>query len=132
MNTNTLPVIGAVIVAVLFAIYNSVFVVTAREQAVVLRFGEIIKVVEEPGVNFKIPLLDTVQTIEQRKLRLDLDDIRVQVSGGRFYDVDAFVVFSITDARPSGSRICFARNNSSYSQVVTFPRRFEPSKSLCS
>jgi modulator of FtsH protease HflC len=99
MNTNTLPVIGAVLAALAFALYNSVFVVTAREQAVVLRFGEIINVIEEPGVNFKIPVLDTVQLIEQRKLRLDLDDIRVQVSGGRFYDVDAFVVFSITDAR---------------------------------
>ena len=99
MNTNTLPVIGAIVAAIAFVIYNSIFVVTAREQAVVLRFGEIINVVEEPGVNFKIPLLDTVQLIEQRKLRLDLDDIRVQVSGGRFYDVDAFVVFSISDAR---------------------------------
>jgi modulator of FtsH protease HflC len=99
MNTNTLPVIGAIVAAIAFVIYNSVFVVTAREQAVVLRFGEIISVIEEPGVNFKIPVLDTVQLIEQRKLRLDLDDIRVQVSGGRFYDVDAFVVFSISDAR---------------------------------
>jgi modulator of FtsH protease HflC len=99
MNSNTLPVIGAIIAALAFAVYNSIFVVTAREQAVVLRFGEIINVVEEPGVNFKIPLLDTVQLIEQRKLRLDLDNIRVQVSGGRFYDVDAFVVFSISDAR---------------------------------
>ncbi len=99
MNTNTLPVIGAIIAAIAFVIYNSIFVVTAREQAVVLRFGEIISVIEEPGVNFKIPVLDTVQLIEQRKLRLDLDDIRVQVSGGRFYDVDAFVVFSISDPR---------------------------------
>jgi modulator of FtsH protease HflC len=99
MNSNTLPVIGAVLAAIAFAIYSSVFVVTAREQAVVLRFGEIISVIEEPGVNFKIPLLDTVQTIEQRKLRLDLENIRVQVSGGRFYDVDAFVVFSVSDAR---------------------------------
>ncbi|MGL4406150.1 MAG: protease modulator HflC [Notoacmeibacter sp.] len=99
MNTNSLPIIGAILATLAFAVYSSIFVVTAREQAVVLRFGEIINVVEEPGVNFKIPFLDTVQTIEQRKLRLDLDDIRVQVSGGRFYDVDAFVVFSITDAR---------------------------------
>jgi modulator of FtsH protease HflC len=97
MNSNTLPVVGAIVAAVAFAIYNSIFVVTAREQAVVLRFGEIISVIEEPGVNFKIPVLDSVQMIEQRKLRLGLDDIRVQVSGGRFYDVDAFVVFSITD-----------------------------------
>jgi modulator of FtsH protease HflC len=99
MNNNTLPVIGAILAAIAFVIYNSIFVVTAREQAVVLRFGEIINVIEEPGVNFKIPVLDTVQTIEQRKLRLDLENIRVQVSGGRFYDVDAFVVFSISDAR---------------------------------
>lgn len=99
MNSNSLPVIGAILAAIAFVVFNSIFVVNAREQAVVLRFGEIINVVEEPGVNFKIPVLDTVQTIEQRKLRLDLENIRVQVSGGRFYDVDAFVVFSISDAR---------------------------------
>jgi modulator of FtsH protease HflC len=99
MNTNSLGLVGALIFAVAVAIYSSIFVVNERQQAVVLRFGEIIKVVEEPGVGVKIPFLDTVQLIEDRKIRLDLNDIRVQVQGGRFYDVDAFVVYSVSDPR---------------------------------
>ncbi len=49
--------------------------------------------------------LDNVQIIEDRLLRFDLDDIRVQVSGGKFYEVDAFVVYSIEDARKFRSAV---------------------------
>ena len=95
-----LLVLGALI---LYLLYNSIFVVNEREQAIVLRFGEIIDVETEPGLNFKMPLtfvgLDTVQIVEDRLLRFDLDDIRVQVSGGKFYEVDAFLTYRISDAR---------------------------------
>jgi membrane protease subunit HflC len=69
-----------------------------------LRFGEIQDVKTEPGLYFKAPFafagFDTVQIIEDRVLRLDLNDQPpVQVSGGRFYEVDAFLTFKITDAR---------------------------------
>ena len=40
-----------------------------------------------------------MQIIEDRVLRFDLDDIRVQVSGGKFYEVDAFVAYRISDPR---------------------------------
>ncbi len=42
--------------------------------------------------------LDTVQIVEDRLLKFDLDDITVQVSGGKFYEVDAFVTYKISDA----------------------------------
>ena len=78
------------------------FVVNEREQAIVLRFGEIQRVETEPGLYFKIPLgvigMDTVQIVEDRLLRFDLDDIRVQVSGGKFYEVDAFMTYKISSA----------------------------------
>jgi regulator of protease activity HflC (stomatin/prohibitin superfamily) len=50
-----------------------------------------------------------VQMIEDRLLRFDLDNIRVQVSGGKFYEVDAFLAYRIADPRKfretvSGSR----------------------------
>ena len=77
--------------------------VNARQQAIVVRFGEIVDVKTEPGIYFKVPFAffdaDNVQIIEDRVLRFDLDDIRVQVSGGKFYEVDAFVAYRITDAR---------------------------------
>ena len=92
--------IGAIIAAViLFVIYQSAYVVNAREQALTIRFGEIQDVRETPGLYFKVPFIDTVQFIEKRALRFDLEDIRVQVSGGKFYEVDAFVLYNITDPR---------------------------------
>jgi modulator of FtsH protease HflC len=101
--SNRLPIIGVIVVVALFLLYSSIFVVNQREQALVLRFGEIVDVKSEPGIYFKLPFAffdaDTVQIIENRLLRFDLDDIRVQVSGGKFYEVDAFLAYKINDPR---------------------------------
>lgn len=98
-----LPIIAVIVAVIAFLAYNSIFVVNEREQAIVVRFGDIQDVKTEPGLYFKMPFAffeaDNVQIIEDRKLRFDLDDIRVQVSGGKFYEVDAFVVYRIADAR---------------------------------
>ena len=101
--SNRLAAIGVVALVVLFLIYSSIFVVNEREQAIVLRFGEIVDVKTQPGIYFKAPFAfmeaDNVQIIEDRIMRFDLDNIRVQVSGGKFYEVDAFVTYRIADPR---------------------------------
>ncbi|MEC9344247.1 MAG: SPFH domain-containing protein, partial [Pseudomonadota bacterium] len=98
-----LPVIVLAVAIVAFFVYNAIFVVNEREQAIVVRFGEIVDVKSDPGLYFKAPLpmfdFDSVQIIEDRKLTFDLENIRVQVSGGKFYEVDAFVIFQIADPR---------------------------------
>jgi membrane protease subunit HflC len=100
---NRLPVILGILAVIAFIVWSSIFVVNEREQAIVVRFGEIQDVKTEPGLYFKLPFAfidaDTVQYVEDRALRFDLDNIRVQVSGGKFYEVDAFVLYKITDAR---------------------------------
>ncbi|CAN7492472.1 protease modulator HflC [Rhizobium sp. LjRoot30] len=101
--SNRLPAFLIGLVVVLGIIYSSVFVVNEREQAIVVRFGQIRDVKTEPGLYFKLPFAfmdaDRVQYVQDQALRFDLDNIRVQVSGGKFYEVDAFVVYKITDAR---------------------------------
>ena len=101
--SNRLAAIIVAIVVVLILIYSSIFVVNARQQAIVLRFGEIVDVKTTPGLYFKLPFgffdADTVQYIDKRVMRLDLDNIRVQVSGGKFYEVDAFMAYRIDDPR---------------------------------
>ncbi|MBX4928842.1 protease modulator HflC [Rhizobium binae] len=103
MTSNRLPVILVILAVVLIGLYSSVYVVNAREQAIVVRFGEIQSVRTEPGIYFKLPFsfmdADRVQLVEKQKLRLDLDNIQVQVKGGATFDVDAFVIYSINDAR---------------------------------
>ncbi|MCB1462991.1 MAG: protease modulator HflC [Nitratireductor sp.] len=98
-----LPIFVLALALVAFFVYNAIFVVNEREQAIVLRFGEIVNVESEPGLYFKMPFpfieADNVQIIEDRELTFDLEDIRVQVSGGKFYEVDAFVIYRISDPR---------------------------------
>lgn len=98
---NKLVVAGIAIVAALYIFFSSLYVVNEREQAIVLRFGQITDIRSEPGVYFKIPtdVIDTVQIIEDRLLRTDISDLRVQVQGGAFYIVDAFLTYRISNAR---------------------------------
>lgn len=98
---NRFPFIFGALLVIAFVVYSSVFVVNERQQALVLRFGDIKRIIKEPGLYFKIPtnLVETVQIIEDRLIRLDLEDITLQVSGGKFYVVDAFVVYRVDDLR---------------------------------
>jgi membrane protease subunit HflC len=94
-----LPFIVGAVVVILLLVYSSVFIVTPTQQAIVMRFGEITRVESKPGIYFKVPtrFIDTVQFVDSRILRLDIDNLRVQVNDGRRYVVDAFVAFRITD-----------------------------------
>ena len=106
---NRVPFILVVLALGLYVLFNSLFILNERQQAIILRFGEIQSVKTEPGLYFKAPLtfagLDSVQIIEDRLLRFDLDDMRVQVSDGKFYEVDAFLTYRISDARRFRSQV---------------------------
>src|SRR5690606_27527628 len=99
--TNRLYIIGAAILVAIYIFFSSLYVVDEREQAIVTRFGQITDIRTEPGVYFKIPtdFVDTVQVIEDRLLRYDIANMRVQVSGNAFYQVDAFLTYKISDPR---------------------------------
>lgn len=99
--TNRLLIIGAVVLGALYLLFSSMYVLNERDQAIVLRFGEITDVHTEPGLYFKVPtdIVDSVQIIEDRLMRYDLDNMTVQVSGGAFYEVDAFLTYRISDPR---------------------------------
>lgn len=98
---NRLVIIGIAVVVALYVLFSSIYVVNEREQAIVTRFGAINDVKTTPGLYFKIPtnFVDNVQIIEDRLLRYDLANMTVQVSGGQFYVVDAFVTYRISNPR---------------------------------
>lgn len=98
---NKLIIAGIAVVALLYVLVSSVFVVNEREQAIVMRFGQITDVKKDPGLYFKIPtdIVDKVQIVEDRLLRYDIANMTVQVSEGKFYIVDAFLTYRISDPR---------------------------------
>ncbi len=98
---NRLVIAGVVVLAAIYVLVSSIFVVNEREQAIMLRFGEITDVKTDPGIYFKLPtnVVDSVQIIEDRVLRYDLANMTVQVRGGKLYEVDAFLTYRISNPR---------------------------------
>jgi len=88
-----LPAIAVVLVSAL----SSVFIVDEREKALVLQFGQIVKVQEEPGLGFKLPFIQEVVRYDDRILSRDLMPLEVTPSDDRRLVVDAFARYRIAD-----------------------------------
>jgi membrane protease subunit HflC len=89
----------AVLVAIAIAVgYTSLFYVHQTEQALVLRFGEPIRdPIVEPGLQYKVPFVDTVIFIDKRILDLDNPVQEVIASDQKRLVVDAFARYRITN-----------------------------------
>ncbi|QIG51887.1 protease modulator HflC [Nordella sp. HKS 07] len=91
---------GVVIVVILaLVVWSSTFIVDQRKKALVLRFGEINRIVEKPGLYFKVPFADEVVPIENRMILWTSDNMSVQVVDGRRYLVDAVTMARVVNAQ---------------------------------
>jgi len=101
MKNMRLPILAVIAIILLGIFYSSTFVVTERDQALVMRFGEIRRVLKEPGIYFKIPtnVVESVQYVDRRLLTLQLNNKFVQVNDSRRYVVDAFTTYRISNAQ---------------------------------
>jgi len=95
--------LGTVLVGVLVALVAgalSLFVVDQRQNAIVFRLGEVIAVKTDPGLYFKVPLLDNVRFFDVRILTIDTaEPERFLTSEKKNVLVDLFVKWRITDVR---------------------------------
>jgi modulator of FtsH protease HflC len=98
MRANSIGVIViALVVLGLFAAYGSLFTVYQTKQALVVRLGEPVRVIKEPGLHVKAPLVDTVITVDNRILDLENAAQEVFASDQRRLVIDAFARYRITD-----------------------------------
>ena len=85
----------AVIVAIIA--YGSLFTVYQTRLALVVRLGQPVRVVTEPGLNFKFPLIDNVIYVDKRILDLENPAQEVIASDQKRLVVDAFARYRIQD-----------------------------------
>lgn len=86
-----------IIVLIGVLISSSIFVVDERQRALVLQFGQIRQVIDEPGLNFKIPFIQEVVFYDDRILSLDTTPTEVTPSDDRRLVIDAFARYRIVD-----------------------------------
>lgn len=95
--------LGGILVGVIVALIVgslSLFVVDQRQNAIVFRLGEVIDIKKNPGLYFKVPLLDNVRYFDVRILTIDTaEPERFLTSEKKNVLVDLFVKWKITDVR---------------------------------
>jgi membrane protease subunit HflC len=90
--------VGVLLVLIVGAL--SLFVVDQRQNAIVFRLGEVVDIKKDPGLYFKIPLLDNVRYFDVRILTIDTaEPERFLTSEKKNVLVDLFVKWRITDVR---------------------------------
>lgn len=104
MPRNSLMVILIVAAAVLVVLMNTFFVVRQDRQAILLRFGEYVGAVnepgtDEPGLKIKVPFVDSVVFYDKRNIGLTLEGQPIVASDQERLVVDAIVRWRIADPR---------------------------------
>ena len=94
--TRSVALLAVLAVALLTAL-SSIFIVDERQKALVLQFGRVVDVKEDPGLAFKLPLIQEVVYYDDRILSRDLDPIEVTPLDDRRLVVDAFARYRIAD-----------------------------------
>lgn len=97
MTRPALIAAAAVAVVLIIVAFSSMFVVNQYEMALVLQFGEPRRVIDQPGLKFKIPFVQNVVLFDKRVLNFDTPSEEVPTVDQKQVIVEAFAKFRIVD-----------------------------------
>ncbi|MBQ4853501.1 protease modulator HflC [Rhodanobacter sp. B2A1Ga4] len=91
--------VGSIIIAVLLVLLglNSMFVVSEGHSALLLQFGRIVRTDYQPGLHFKLPVIQQVMHFDKRILSLDAPPERYFTSEKKSVNVDFYVKWRVAD-----------------------------------
>ena len=90
-------IVAAAVLVALSIAYGTLFTVHQTRQALVTRFGEVVRKITVPGLNVKVPLIDTVIYIDKRILDIESPAQEVIASDQKRLVVDAFARYKVVD-----------------------------------
>jgi membrane protease subunit HflC len=90
-------IVAVLLIIALIILYGTLFTVYQTRQALVVRLGNPVRVITEPGLHVKMPLLDSVINIDKRILDLENPSQEVIASDQKRLVVDAFARYRITE-----------------------------------
>lgn len=97
MSRTKLAILGVVIVALGIVVFNALFTVHQAQQALILQFGNPVRVERDPGLKFKLPFVQNVEYFDKRILDLDPPVTEVILNDQKRINVDSFARYRILD-----------------------------------
>ncbi|MFZ5735742.1 MAG: protease modulator HflC [Pseudomonadota bacterium] len=99
MKSGVAGVVALIVtLVVIVVVWSSLFTVRQTEQVLLVRLGEPVRVVTEPGLHFKAPFIDSVISIDKRILDLENPSQEVIAADQKRLVVDAFARYRIKNA----------------------------------
>lgn len=89
--------VSGIALVVALAVVASAFVIDVTEQAVVLQLGEPVRVITEPGLYFRVPLLQTVARFDKRVQYYDFPKTEIITRDKKSLVVDNYALWRIAD-----------------------------------
>jgi len=97
MNKRILIIAGVALAVVALLLVSSAFTVRQTEQALVLQFGDPVRVDRDPGLKFKVPFVQNVEFYDKRILDLDPPVQEVLLADQKRINVDTYARYRIID-----------------------------------
>lgn len=94
---NRIIILGGALAVLAFGLFLSLFTVHQAQTALVVQFGDPRRVIIEPGLHFKVPLVQDVIYFDKRILGLDAQPEEILTTDRRRLVVDSFVRYRIVD-----------------------------------
>lgn len=99
MSTRVLAILGVIVLAIGFVASGAFYTVPQTQQALVLQFGDIVTIVKEPGLKFKVPFVQNVVFLDNRILAFDAPAEEIIASDQKRLVVDSFIRFKISEPK---------------------------------
>lgn len=98
MNQSKLFAVLGIVLLVAITVRSTVYMVDEREKVIVVRFGQVLRYDDAPGIHFKSPFLDDARYFDSRILTLDAEPQPFLTKEKKYVVVDSFVKWRIDDA----------------------------------
>ncbi|MEH7885948.1 protease modulator HflC [Bacillus sp. JJ1609] len=88
-----------ILITLLILIFTNVFIVKQGEYKVVRQFGEVVKIIKEPGLNYKIPFVQSVTTLPKHQMTYDVSQAEINTKDKKRILIDNYAIWRIEDPK---------------------------------
>ncbi|WP_243291233.1 protease modulator HflC [Bacillus sp. FJAT-47783] len=91
----------AVVIFIVIAIFvfSNLFIVKENEYKVIRQFGEVVRIIKEPGLNYKIPFIQSAESLPKYQMTYDVEEAEINTKDKKRILIDNYAVWRIEDPK---------------------------------
>lgn len=88
-----------ILIALLAFIFANVFIVKEGEYKVVRQFGEVVRIIDKPGLNYKVPFIQSVTSLPKYQMIYDVEEAEINTKDKKRIIIDNYAVWKIVNPK---------------------------------